>query len=72
MRLHDRVFEGVADSQFTVPKVNSPCKAAVFKSQLRLDKPFRNDVPLFVLWRGLSGGALLFSPGYQLENNVFT
>ena len=44
-REDSRVLEGK-------PKVNSLCRTAVFKSQVRLYMRLKNDQPLFALWRG--------------------
>ena len=34
-----------------LPNANSPCTAVFFKSQLRLNKRFKNDAPLSALWQ---------------------
>ena len=39
------------ESSKGLPKVNSPCMAAVFKRQLRPNERFKNDAPLSALWR---------------------
>ena len=48
-----------------LPKVNSPCKAVVFMSQLRSNKRCENDPPLFALWRGSDHSFKKATPSHQ-------